>query len=86
MLLLIFSVLIALFPKKLPNRKKSIQQVAGESVEKEAMELQVDVKAEKFEKPQLKGIISSAIREFAKLHFLMSFARFSCCNVAFVIE
>lgn len=65
-LLLILSVLIALFPKELPKRCKSIRQVAGESDQKEFIELQVDSKAEKVEKPQLKGIITLAIRKLAK--------------------
>lgn len=55
-LLLIFSVLIALFPRKLQTRKNSSQGVAGEGEQRGFIEFEKNTKAEKTEKSQLKGL------------------------------
>lgn len=88
-LLLIFSVLIALFPRKLPTRKKSLQGVAGEGEQKEFIELEKNPKSEKTEKSQLKGLFLALIRiPFPRFHlcFYSILIRFSMCIETFVNE
>lgn len=60
-LLLIFSVLIALFPRKLPTRKIPSHGVAGEGEQKEFIELGKNPKPEKIVKSQLKGLFLALI-------------------------